>query len=106
MKKQILSLALALATPLGSIVLANVPAFAGTPAVRIVQSKVPILQQGLTNPGNSVNAPGPGGNSVKVPKGPRPPKREADGFGLRNLGTLPQPAQINQNINVSPVQGR
>ncbi|MBW4670488.1 MAG: hypothetical protein KME60_24490 [Cyanomargarita calcarea GSE-NOS-MK-12-04C] len=107
MKKQILSLTLALAAPLGSIVFASsLPAFAGTPIVQTVKPKVPIVQQGLINPGESVNAPGPGGNSVKGPKGPRPPRREVDGLRLQNLGTLSQSAQINQNINVAPVQGR
>ena len=106
MKKQILSLALALATPLGSIMLATVPAFAKTPVVQTVQPKVPILQPVFTNPINNVNTPGPGGTSVQGPKGPRPPRREGNGLQLQNIGTLSQPAKINQNINVAPVQGR
>jgi hypothetical protein len=105
MKKQILSLALALATPIGSIVLATIPAFADTPVIQTVQPKVPILQQRLSTSGESVNAPGPGGTSVKKPKGPTPPKREADALRLQNPAKLSQPAQINQNINLAPVQG-
>jgi hypothetical protein len=61
MKKQILILALALATPIGSIVSATIPAFADTPVIQIVQPKAPILQQRLSTSGENVNAPGPGG---------------------------------------------
>lgn len=107
MNKQILSLALALP----AILATTVPALADKP-IQVVQPhqitpqvQVPVLkQQGFGNPTDN-NAPGPGGTTA-TPKGPRPPRRDANGIiQPQNLGKF-QPAVINPSINVAPVQAR
>jgi hypothetical protein len=107
MNKQILSLALALP----AILATTVPALADKP-IQIVQPQqiapqvqVDILQQqGFPNPSDNT-APGPGG-ITSTPRGPKPPRRDANGIiQPQNLGKF-QPAVINPSINAAPVQAR